>query len=444
MRTSKGIVLATLVTAMVSPLLAAGTPTYQTGFEATADVSGVNFTAGTLNGQGQWSATGTANVVAGTGAGGSAQFVQQGANSTISRSATPGASINHALMRGYYNGGGDTELVLPEGNRSFAAIIGFLRIDQTTFRIAGWNGAASPAAWVQSSGTFTSGQWHEVIVALDYRSGQKNFVVAVNGVSQVGTLGFHSPALATFNGFESHSGSGANVDTVGLFASDGDYDGDGILDAAEVTGGSDPFDPADPNPTPTPTATPTPSPTGTATPTPTATATPTNTPTATPTATPSPTATATATPTASPTATATPSPTATATPSPTATATATPSPTATATPSPTATATPSPTATATPSPTATATPSPTATATATPTPSPSATATPSPTATATPSPTATATPSPSPSATPTPIPNATRAQLVARLLGQGTVNGVNYDLNADGIVDAADVQRTNQ
>lgn len=146
----------------------------------------------------------------------------------------------------------------------------------------------------------------------------------------------------------------------------------------------------------------------------------------TPTATPSP------TPTETPTPTATPSPTPSATPTPTPSPTATPTPTPEETPTPTPS--PEPTATPTPTPSVTPTPTPTPTPEETPTPTPS----PEPTATPTPTPSATPTASP----TPTPdLPPANRGQFIFHILGIATQEGVSFDINEDGVIDAADLVR---
>jgi len=163
-----------------------------------------------------------------------------------------------------------------------------------------------------------------------------------------------------------------------------DSDGDRFTDGQEYQAGTNPTDPEDFPPWPTPTNTPTRTPV----------------PTRTPTATLSPTGTATrtATPTATPTVgPGTPTPTAPSTQTPTATATAT----VTSTPGP---GTPTATRTRTPTLTATVTPTwtfPSVTPTKTPTPDPSGSPTATPTATPSPGP---GTPSATPTATVTPEP----------------------------------------
>jgi hypothetical protein len=165
------------------------------------------------------------------------------------------------------------------------------------------------------------------------------------------------------------------------------------LEAVDLSGASEFYDPVSVTLPALPTATPTPTPTST--PTATSTSTPTATPTDTPTSTPTPTLAPSDTPLPSDTPQPTPTPTlpatdtSTATPAATATVAATAAPTATAVP--TATATPTVTTVVT----ATAAPVVTATMTAT----IASTATPAPTAIATPTATLSSTPSPAPTET---------------------------------------------
>ncbi len=199
-----------------------------------------------------------------------------------------------------------------------------------------------------------------------------------------------------------------------------------------LTAGTDPT--PTPSPTPSPSISPTaiPSATASLSPSPTSSLSPSPSATVAPTASVSPTASATPSATASPTASATASLTATETATPTASATATASPTVSAT----ATASATPTASTTATSTATATASPTGSTTATATATPSASPTASPTVSPSPSPSPSLTPSPSP--TPFPTPNGLRDRIVRYLAGLDEYDAA-FDVNSDGIVDAADV-----
>ena len=245
----------TMALAMLALASIAGAQTvYDTSFEATGDPSGVSFPTGALT-AGGWTTDGTATVSnAAGGAASGTQFVVQDANSSIRRTLTPPSAPTQVLMRGFYKGTGDTELVLPSGSQPYAAVVGFRNIDANTLTIAGYNGQTS--TWSENAEfTMATGEWHRIVVYLNYAAGARNYSVSVNDTPVLQNVPFHTSALSTLNGFESSSGAGASVDTIGFFLSDGDHDNDGVTDAAEVAqAGADPFDPYKPNPNAAPTA----------------------------------------------------------------------------------------------------------------------------------------------------------------------------------------------
>ncbi|MBI1291523.1 cadherin repeat domain-containing protein [bacterium] len=219
---------------------------YETDFEQTGDPSGVSFPTGTLTAGGWTSESATVSNET-DGAANGTQFVVQGANSSIRRSLAPATPPTEVLMRGWYKGLGDTELVLPSGSTPYAAILGFRNIDAGTLTVAGYNGTTS--TWDENNEFMMSTtEWHKIVIHLNYAAGARTYSVAVDDQPVLADIPFHTSSLATLSGFESTSGDGANVDTIGFFISDSDYDNDGVSDAEEVTtAGADPFDPYKPN-----------------------------------------------------------------------------------------------------------------------------------------------------------------------------------------------------
>lgn len=235
---------------------AAAQPIYQTSFESSSDVSTVNFTLGSLAGQGAkegfagWqvptAATGgTANVIAGTaplGAQNGANIVSQGANSTIQANVSSTAS--RVLIRAYHNGAGSTSaLVVPDAATQAAAILGF-ESSGGGYIVKAIDGSLAVKAYVAPAGApvLSTANWNKIVVSVNYTT--KKFDVQVNGAPYLKGLGFFNN-VASFNGFQASSQSGANIDNVGFFASDGDYDNDGYNDDLEINStGGDPLDAA--------------------------------------------------------------------------------------------------------------------------------------------------------------------------------------------------------
>jgi hypothetical protein len=374
---------------------------YETDFEPSADIGFFNYTLGNLDGQDSWSVEegGTAEV-SNSGAANGEQFVSQSSNSVISRVVTDD-STTRILIRAYYNGSGSDTLEVPTSATPIAAVVGFRSLDESTYQLAAFDGVSSQFVEPVSHDGFDNSQWHKVILSLNYAD--KDFDISVDNEPHLQKINFHNNTVGDLNGFESHSKNGSSIDTIGFFASDGDYDNDGFTDDEEMTtSGGDPLDPAVFPPTPTPTKTPTP------------------------------------TPTETPTVTATPTPTVTNTP--TLTVTVTPTETPTVTPTDTPTVTPEPTVepTVTPEPTVepTETPTPTVEPTVTPTPTVEPTVTPEPTV----EPTVTPEPTVEPTVTQTPTQEfLPRDQIIQIILGNAPFDE-RADTNQDGIVDAADLE----
>lgn len=223
------LLLAASLVVAASPVLAQST-VYQTGFEA-----GDGFTANPLAGQDGWTVgSGTADVVGGSGANASSQFVQLGANSVASRAAANGA--NRAVVRGYYQGSGTATLLNPTGPN--AAALAFRTLDASNVTLAAWNGTTN--TWVEPAGppALSNTAWHEVVVALNYTA--KTFNVRVNGANYLENIPFDDNTVVSLNGISASSGTNAKIDSLGLFESgaNGDYDGDGWTDQFETSGGN--------------------------------------------------------------------------------------------------------------------------------------------------------------------------------------------------------------
>lgn len=224
--------LAGVTLTMVTSIAAAQSTVYSTGFEV-----GDGITVGNLNGQASWvvDSGGTANVAAGAGAGASAQFVQMGANSTISRATA--STDDQVIVRASYQGAGSPTLTTPTAGPT-AALIGFRTVSGSAIAIAAWDGTTNQ--WVEPASpvTFSNTDWHEVVVALDYST--KTYNVRVNGANHLQGVCFRDMSVSQLNGIGAGSQTAAKVDSVGLFASgpNGDYDADGWTDKFETAGGN--------------------------------------------------------------------------------------------------------------------------------------------------------------------------------------------------------------
>lgn len=217
---------------VASSVAVAQSTVYSTGFEAAG-----GFIPGNLNGQDSWAVTGGAsNVTVGLGAQSSAQFVQLGAASVISRSASNAA--NRAIVRSYYQGNGSATLVAPTGPSPIAAAIAFRTVDASNIAVAGWDGSTN--AWVEPAGpvTFSNAAWHEIVVTMDYTA--HTFNVRVDGQNHLQNVPFDDVTVNQLHGISASSTTSSRVDGIGLFASaaNGDYDGDGWTDKFESSGGN--------------------------------------------------------------------------------------------------------------------------------------------------------------------------------------------------------------
>lgn len=224
------LVFATTLVLAAAGAARAQSTVYATGFEV-----GDGFTAGALAGQGGWAVgSGSANVTAGSGAGGSAQFVQMGTNSVANRPATSAAS--RVLVRTYYQGTGTATLLPPTGPN--AAALAFRTLDASNVTLAAWDGTAN--AWVEPAGppALSNSAWHEIVVSLNYTA--KTFNVRVNGANYLQNIPFDDNTVSDLEGISTSSTSNAKFDSIALYDSgaNGDYDGDGWTDQFETAAGN--------------------------------------------------------------------------------------------------------------------------------------------------------------------------------------------------------------
>ncbi|MCC5878067.1 MAG: hypothetical protein JJU11_17755 [Candidatus Sumerlaeia bacterium] len=259
-------------------------PEFFAGFE-----SGEGYTAGvTLNGQLGWtvpSLPGADAIVSGAeitpgvrGANSTNNYVQMEPNSSVSIEVSEtGIPSDRIIIRGYYNGAGSETLEVPDMDQPVAALLGFRAIPDTdTFQVYAFDGPGNDASGANDyiapadSGPFPANEWIKITINIRYAdTPNKTFDVSINDIPHLQDVIFFDQNVENLKGFKSFSQSTSRLDEIGIYASDGDFDGNGISDDEEMrTPGADPLNPdlpviATPTPTPTPTATPTPTPTPT-------------------------------------------------------------------------------------------------------------------------------------------------------------------------------------
>ena len=242
-------ILATTILGLLAGSFAMNAPgqsvVYETDFESSGDPSGVSYSTGDLDGQDSWTVdTGSASVADSplTAPSGS-QYVEQGVSSSISRTVSDNSS--RILFRAWYYGEGSAQLQAPDAGSPVAAILGFRQEDASNFVIAAYDGTADAFVEPSPAILYSNTDWHKVIVSLNYTDGDYDIMVDDEPHSTANV--FRDASVTDLNGFQSTTDTGSNIDRVGFFSSDGDYDGDGISDDDEMTmSGADPLDPAKP------------------------------------------------------------------------------------------------------------------------------------------------------------------------------------------------------
>jgi len=247
---------------------------YETSFESVGDPSGSSFNSGPLDGQNEWTVE-QGNAVVSEGpfsAADGALFVTQDPQTRIRRSVPTGGG-GRVLFRGFYRGPGSDSLPEVDPDSPEAMVLNFSRADNENFRLLVLSGESDLFSNPADDPLFPNDQWHKIIVSLNFTT--RRIDITVNNQPYFEGLSFRQGAAERINGFYAASDTGSNLDRIGFFPSDGDYDNDGFTDDQEMrTPGADPFDPGIPAPTPTPSPTPSPTPTATPTPTVSPTATP--------------------------------------------------------------------------------------------------------------------------------------------------------------------------
>ncbi len=203
---------------------------------------GPDFDAGNLNGQQGWVVdSGTANVVTGplTAPQGS-NYVQLAANTAASLAAPAPGGTDYVIVEGFYYGSGSQTLTAPSGGNPIAVLLGFRSVDASNIAVAAFDGVAGDFVEPAGPVTFSNSAWHQMTVAIDYSG--KTFSLAVDGQPHLQNVSFRDNSVASLNGIGVGSESGANVDSIVLYASSavGDYDLDGFTDNFEVGYGTSP------------------------------------------------------------------------------------------------------------------------------------------------------------------------------------------------------------
>lgn len=165
-----------------------------------------------------------------------AQHVNQTTNSII-RYENLSTGASSVLVRGKWYGAGSATLTLPNTQSPIAALIGFRALNASTFTIDAYNGTSD--TFTGPGTAFSNTVWHDIDLHIDYAA--QTFDVRVDGSPYIQNVPFQSN-VTTLNGFESHAETSSNTDRLQFFASDGDYDNDGVSDDTEfATAGRDPF-----------------------------------------------------------------------------------------------------------------------------------------------------------------------------------------------------------
>ncbi len=239
LRVRKTAVLAALA---LSAGVLAGTANAQSVVSSN-NFEGPDFSAGNLDAQQGWVVdSGTAEVVSGplTAAEGGS-YVQLGANTAASLAAPAPGGTDYVIVEGFYYGGGSETLTAPTGGNPIAVLLGFRSIDASNIAVAAYDGVEGDFVEPNGPIAFSSTDWHQMTVAIDYSS--RTFSLAVNGQPHLQNVAFRDDSVASLNGIGIGSESGANVDAITLYASSplGDYDGDGFSDNFEVGWGTSPL-----------------------------------------------------------------------------------------------------------------------------------------------------------------------------------------------------------
>jgi hypothetical protein len=198
---------------------------YKTGFE-----NSEGFTAGlTLNGQGDWTATGaTITNAVHQGAVGE-QSVALEANSEIDKTfSATGETV--VWMEGYFRGAGTTADPSFPADPLASAIVFF----SATNGIQCLNGnGTGGGTWAGTGVTLNADNWYKVTIRQDYTG--KKWRCYVDGVQKPASdLGFRDN-VTELHGFRNYADTASYLDTFRVLpAKKGDANADGKVDAADV------------------------------------------------------------------------------------------------------------------------------------------------------------------------------------------------------------------
>lgn len=221
--------------------LAANGPIYRTGFEVLNDPSGAGFALASLNQQNGWRVNegGAAFVVAGPEiAGAGTRFMKITAGSLASRSVPSDAT--HVVAKLKLRTAGTETLEAPAATDGIAVLLGLRKVAGDQLVMAGFDGGLQQFVEPDGGAPFAANQWNDITVAINYVA--KNYTVAVNGAVLLSDVAFRNNTVAALGNFGVSTQMGSSLDELGLFASNGDYDNDGLADTLDMALGTDVLD----------------------------------------------------------------------------------------------------------------------------------------------------------------------------------------------------------
>jgi len=228
--------LLTVAGACATMIAAAGAvalPVYQSGFESNEGFAAGAFPTNLPN----WTVENPpVNVVSGSGAQASSQFVQLGSGAILDFSLTAQETSRAGKtvwVEGYFRGAGSS-VTLANANYPVTEASAIVHFGQTN-GIEVWDGTKAAGAEPTSLGiSLVSNNWYKVTLQLDFDA--KSWEIWVNNTKRnTAPLGFRDSTVNGLNGFKNLAQGGADFDgfrIVRRFL--GDSNGDGALDAADL------------------------------------------------------------------------------------------------------------------------------------------------------------------------------------------------------------------
>ncbi|MBI1292196.1 hypothetical protein GC173_13290 [bacterium] len=209
----------------------------------TADFDAAPYTVnGSINGVQGWSVLNSeAKVVSGSGARGSAQFVELSAGAEVDLDLTTVGQLNGAntvWVEGYFRGAG-SDTTLADARASYpstaaSAIVHFSSANGIEFLNgdrAGGDGTVTASN--VALGAANANNWYKITIQLNFAT--SSWSVWVNNVSRGTNLGFKSSGVTKLNGFKNLAQNQAFFDAFRVVLPiAGDANGDQKKDSADV------------------------------------------------------------------------------------------------------------------------------------------------------------------------------------------------------------------